>query len=248
MILSCIACRASFNVTDAATAPPCPACGAALLAPEQAQAERKTRLRRVFDAAPEGLVVFVDRFAQADATGYRALALRRPDEFTLSVRLPEHGQYSVGALISLAGAAAISLMTLVGRRGVRLEGALAGAMYAVAAFVALGAAYLAAVARLNRTTIAVRGGRLTVRHGPLPISRSVALEAASVAQLFCDQERIGHPENPQISYRLCAALESGDRVVLLRNFKSPAAPLYLEHLIEARMHIEDAPVAGEYVG
>lgn len=248
MNLSCTACGARFDATDTTTARACPSCGAPLHAPQRAQAERKTRLRSTFSEAPEGLTIVVDRIAQADTTGYRALALRRADEFTLALRVPEHAQYTIATLVTFGGAAAIVFMTYVGRRGVRLEGALATMMYALGALLVCSSIYFGAVARLNHTTIAVRDGRFTIRNGPLPLPGNVTLEAASIVQLFCDQELRGSQQNPYFAYRLCALLESGERVVLLRGFESPAHPLYLEQLIEARMHIEDAPVSGEFVG
>jgi hypothetical protein len=97
---------------------------------------------------------------------------------------------------------------------------------------------------VNSTRIAVEGGILTVRHGPLPWPGNRSLPVADLQQLFCE-EVVGSKGSR--SYRLNAVLKTGKKLRLVTALKEPDQALYLEQLLETRLGIVDVAVAGEYV-
>jgi hypothetical protein len=112
----------------------------------------------------------------------------------------------------------------------------------VAAGVAI--TYAALCAFVNRSRIAVDGGRLRVTHGPLPWFGQRDLPVGDIRQLYCEQRR---GQKGSTTYRLKAIMGSGDRVTLLRDLRDPQPALYLEALLERHLGIVDEPVAGEFV-
>ena len=142
-------------------------------------------------------------------------------------------------------------------RGAEAVEALSPAVAAV--LPALGAAlgvlglHACAAAALNSTFVEVERGTLTVRHGPIPWSPRVVIEAGSVRQVFIavvkGEVRTGrhgpidnHTET--FSFEVHAATTKG-RTRLLHNLDHPSQALFVEQALERHLGIQDAPVQGE---
>jgi hypothetical protein len=97
---------------------------------------------------------------------------------------------------------------------------------------------------LNRTTISLERGTLSVRHGPLPWPGNLRIESASLDQLFCKEQVDSRGSR---KYSLNALLRNGGSVALLERLSDPDHALYLEQLLETRLGIVDVAVVGEYV-
>jgi hypothetical protein len=96
---------------------------------------------------------------------------------------------------------------------------------------------------VNTTRIAIENGALSVRHGPLPWPGNRDVAIASIAQLFC-REHVGSKGSRR--YSVNALLKQGTTTTLLKGLTDAEQALYVEQLVEKRLGIVDAPVAGEY--
>jgi hypothetical protein len=144
---------------------------------------------------------------------------------------------SLGALLLGVGAA-IAWGTYV---GMMLADGHLPAWGAVLFLVSAAFAYVAGAMGLNRTSVLVAGGRLYIRHEPLPWpGRSVP--AAGLAQLYVAVT--GGPHEPG-RYELRAITARGD-YPLVTGLSQPQPALYLEQKLEERLSIPDRPVRGEY--
>jgi hypothetical protein len=117
------------------------------------------------------------------------------------------------------------------------------APFAVALLFAL---YVAACNVRNFATWRVENGRLTVRHGPLPLKRGRSWDAAEIEQLWVkeiqDKDSDG---DPFTYYRLCLRTREGHEVSLVRKLDSLEQGRALEKVLEERLDIKDRPVEGE---
>ncbi|MHB8873422.1 MAG: hypothetical protein ACYC8T_07015 [Myxococcaceae bacterium] len=106
--------------------------------------------------------------------------------------------------------------------------------------------YQALCQLVNRSVLEVGGGRITVRHGPLPLRFSRSLDAAQVEQFFCDEEPRRNSPRPSGLFRVRAALKGAPRAVdLVGALPDPQQALFLEQVIERALRIEDRATAGE---
>jgi hypothetical protein len=112
----------------------------------------------------------------------------------------------------------------------------------------LAAVYGTIAAFVNRTTIAVRGDLLSIRHGPLPWGRNEEVAVGDIAQLYTEEEISRGKRGPDRTYHLYALLRSGERIRLLETLPQPEQALWLEQRIEDHLGIADAPVPGEWAG
>jgi hypothetical protein len=102
--------------------------------------------------------------------------------------------------------------------------------------------YLTATLLLNRTTFIARHGRLTVRHGPLPLFGNASIEEEDVRQLYV---RVRRTRRHRRRYQLGAVTAAGDDVTLLDDVRSRAEAVQLERAIERHLDIADWP---DYAG
>ena len=120
--------------------------------------------------------------------------------------------------------------------------------------VSLGILYLAAVRGINRTTLRIERGGVSVRQGPLPwrgARRDVPRE--DIAQLFSSEHVTrtnngsdGHRQVQEYrSYRLQAIDRAGGKRLLVGGLSSADQALWLEREAEALLGIENVAVAGE---
>jgi len=119
----------------------------------------------------------------------------------------------------------------------------------VAAGIAL--TYFTLTGFVNHTVIAVRQGTLTVRHGPLPWRGNRTLARDQVQQLFVTENETKSTDNDSSrvtitkSYDLCALLDSGREMTLLKRLDTAPQAQFLERTFEQHMGIEDRKIAGE---
>lgn len=115
--------------------------------------------------------------------------------------------------------------------------------------VGIGTGWAALALLLNRTTIRVEGGRLTVSHAPIWWPGRRDLETAAVDQLYCE-EYVAYSQNDVPQYRLGvrALLKDGSKLKLVTGMEDASQALYLEQLLEKHLGIADRPVRGEFRG
>jgi hypothetical protein len=126
--------------------------------------------------------------------------------------------------------------------------------------VGVGLTYVTLALLLNRTTVRVSGGRLTVRHGPIPWGGNGAWDAHDIEQLYCAPGSSGlrrmahsarHAHHGAMGvghYDLCALLRDGTMVRLLRNIAELDHAVFLEQKLEEFLGIADRRVPGEVDG
>ena len=114
--------------------------------------------------------------------------------------------------------------------------------------VGIGLTYFTLCGFLNRTIITVDGGRLTVRHTPLPWPGNRSLDTADVKQLYC-RRRIRNGRNGSSeTYDLHLITSNNAKIKLASGLEDPEQALFLEQRIEQYLGIQDQPVPGEYRG
>ena len=111
--------------------------------------------------------------------------------------------------------------------------------------VGIGLSYVTVAGLLNRTTVAVEGGTLTVRHRPVPWRGNLSIEADQVAQVYCEERSARRSDDARNTYLVTAVLRDGGRVRLLSGLTDVEHALYVEQRIEERLGIRDRPVPGE---
>jgi hypothetical protein len=126
--------------------------------------------------------------------------------------------------------------------------------------VGVGLTYVTLAWHLNRTTVRVSGGQLTVRHGPIPCPGNRTLQTDDIEQLYCAHSRSGwtsmnntarHAHRGPVKvgyYDLCALLHDGTKVRLLHNLPELDHALFLEQKLEECLGIADRRVREEAEG
>lgn len=109
--------------------------------------------------------------------------------------------------------------------------------------VGVGLTYTLLTGFLNRTRVELARSALTVRHGPLPWYRNRTVPTGQIKQLYCEQS--SWQTNGQHSFKLCALLKDGRKIVLVGGCPDTEIPRFLEAELERRLRIPDEPVAGE---
>jgi hypothetical protein len=111
--------------------------------------------------------------------------------------------------------------------------------------VGIGVTYTALAGFYNRTLVCVGGGKLTIRHTPLPWPGNRELQAADLTQLYSEERIIRSRNGVQLKYQLNAITRENRKVALLRNLTAPDQVRFLERTIEESLGITNAPVQGE---
>lgn len=105
--------------------------------------------------------------------------------------------------------------------------------------------YAAACNVRNFATWRVENGRLTVRHGPMPLKRAHGWEAAEIEQIWVKEVEAKDTDgDPYTYYRLCLLTRAGRVVPLVRRLESLEQGQALERVLEERLHLADRPVEG----
>jgi hypothetical protein len=108
----------------------------------------------------------------------------------------------------------------------------------------VGLTYFAASLLVNRTTIRVAVGQLTVRHSPLPWPGNCQLFTTDIKQLFCIETHTrGHHYN--VSYSVMALKQDDTRVSLVNTLEELDQAVFIEQQVELHLKIPDQRVPGE---
>lgn len=112
--------------------------------------------------------------------------------------------------------------------------------------VGVGLTYFTLAVFLNRTTIRVEGGTLTVRHVPVPVPGAQTLSTDDLEQIYCRvAHRAGRHPGPTLRYEVVALTRKGGTVKILSGLENEEQALFIEQAVERHLGIEDRPVAGE---
>lgn len=105
--------------------------------------------------------------------------------------------------------------------------------------------YMTLAQFLNTTTLYVGGGKLKVRHGPLPWPGQHDLPTAELAQLWCVERVHRNKRSYSYTYEVHARGRDGKVHTLVKSLREAQQALYIEQQIEKHLRIADTPVAGE---
>jgi hypothetical protein len=109
--------------------------------------------------------------------------------------------------------------------------------------VGLGLTYVMLASLLNTTELRVGGGRLTVRHGPVPWWGSRDVPTAGLRQLFVSESSVRVNRRP--TYNLCYLDDGSVARTLVSSLQTVAELRWAEQRIEERLEIKDEAVADE---
>jgi hypothetical protein len=116
--------------------------------------------------------------------------------------------------------------------------------------VGIGLTYYVLTGFVNRTLIGVQHGRLRIHHGPLPWRGNRKIPRDELRQLFVTEQthrntnKSGHISVTS-SWNLCAMLETGRELTLLKRLETKGQAQWLEQVFEEHLGISDRRVAGE---
>jgi len=113
--------------------------------------------------------------------------------------------------------------------------------------VGIGVTYGAALNLLERTTVEVDGGALSVTHGPLPWGPSPTVPVHEIEQIFVARTVRQSKNGPSVSWELRAVTRKDRSLLLARGLAEPEQAWWLEQEIEEHLGLADRPVAGEQV-
>ena len=111
--------------------------------------------------------------------------------------------------------------------------------------VGIGITYSTIAGFVNRTTITVGGGELTVRHGPLPWPGGRVVPAHEIVQLYREERTTNTRSGRSFRHELNATTGDGRKVRLVARVPGADLALYLEHAIERELGLVDQHVPGE---
>jgi hypothetical protein len=111
--------------------------------------------------------------------------------------------------------------------------------------VGVGIGYGALAGLLNKTTVAVSGRELIVRHGPLPWRGNHRIPASEVLQFYAVEKEDRGKNGVTLTYGVKAVMNGGRELSLVTKLTESGQALYLEQALETALGIADAPVAGE---
>lgn len=101
--------------------------------------------------------------------------------------------------------------------------------------------YAAVTGLVNRTVLRVEGGKLSVRHGPLPWIGNVEIETARLRQLYV-RRRMHHTKNgTYYTWSVQADTDDFETITLLARLHDREQAEYIEWAVEAHLGIEDDP-------
>lgn len=111
--------------------------------------------------------------------------------------------------------------------------------------VGVGLTYSTLAGFVNRTSVVVGGGELSVRHGPLPWPGNRTVATPDIRQLYREERISNTRRGRSASYHLCAVTLDNRLLRVIGSVPGADVALYLEQAIERALGIEDRKVAGE---
>ncbi len=109
------------------------------------------------------------------------------------------------------------------------------------AIVGVGVLYFTLCSFVNTSTITVRGGRLTLAHGPLPWPGGITLATGDIDQLYVEETY----SNKRRHWHVLALCSDGVARKVSPQLTSRDQGRWVEQQIEAHLGIHDRPVAAE---
>jgi hypothetical protein len=230
LVIVCPACRATLperSISLQERRAVCPACEQRFAIDEQLRAPvRLGAARRKRLAAPPGMT-----------------ARREPDGLSLRWRWPRWLAAGPGLFLIILGAFLafwVAVRLTIGIPAMDLLLLLLAVPFTFLLWIFL--AY-----RLNSTEIAIGGGRLRVRHSPIPWPGRRDVRSDAIRQVYSQMyhERARRPGDSHTTYRLRAILADGAELLLVHNMTTREQALYLEQEIERFLGLEDERAPGE---
>ena len=114
--------------------------------------------------------------------------------------------------------------------------------------VGLGITYTALAGLLNTTVLKAEGGKLTVRHFPLPWYPAPTVSQSDLEQLYVTRKTTHSKNGARLTYQLRAVTRDHSGKLLLKGLDELEQALYLEQVLEETLDIRDRRVAGECQG
>lgn len=106
--------------------------------------------------------------------------------------------------------------------------------------------YVAISRWVNRTTIRVADGRLSVRHGPLPWPGNRTMPVSDVKQLYTKERFLRSRKGTEALYDVRVLTAYGGDLKLVSGLTGSEQALYIEQELEKHLSIDDQPVRGGY--
>jgi hypothetical protein len=97
----------------------------------------------------------------------------------------------------------------------------------------------------NTTVIRVAAGRLSVRHGPIPVRGARDIPVEQVRQLYTEQIV---SSKGQRHYNVQIVVATGPTLTLVTDLQSPQQALFLEQRLESQLRIADQTLPGAFRG
>ena len=110
--------------------------------------------------------------------------------------------------------------------------------------VGIGLTYFTLAGFLNKTSIRVTRGRVSVSHGPLPWPGALSIPVSEIEQFFVT-EKVGSKGSR--SYNLCMLDKNNVRKEFLK-LNSEDLAGFIEQALEKHLKIENRAVTGEHLG
>lgn len=230
MVAKCRGCHAVFDFSDQ------------LEDQKREQGQRPLKLARREVPLPEGLAVVWNDGGGFGGLGYRASAAKHRD-VTIVRRWFSPLKHLPMLLFALVWNGFMVFWYTMAAGG--------GAPFLFFVFpiihvaVGVGMAYGALTGLLNRTTVAVEGGKLSIRHHPLPWPGNREVPVDSLEQLYCTENVHRGKNGTTFSYDLKAALKDGTSTVLVKKIPEAEQALYIEQAVEDALDIIDVAMPGE---
>lgn len=122
-----------------------------------------------------------------------------------------------------------------------------GAAWIAISLVALATTYIALGGVLNRTTITVHGGALSVRHGPLPWWGNRTIATADLQRVFFREVGPTGPfeRRPAKDYGVGALLKNGQTLNLVSALPDIPQARFIAQTIETHLGLADSLLADE---
>ncbi|MFN2196267.1 MAG: hypothetical protein ACK2UW_09115 [Anaerolineales bacterium] len=110
--------------------------------------------------------------------------------------------------------------------------------------VGVGLTYATLAGFFNVTTLRLTSSTFKVQHDPFPWPGKVNVPVGQLQQFYC-RTKTPRSSSGSTTYQLVGVLQGDRQIELVSNLDSPDIAWFLEQQMEAYLHIQDTPMAGE---